>query len=182
VRRRLVANSLGGRRPETVRRTISSAQTYLMKVVFPVLWIGAFATVTALLFSGGGGFTDEAGNPPDPAEKWTFLVATLAGGAFIYWACIRLKRVALDDQALYISNYHREIVVPLRDIEFVTESRWINIHPITIHLQRDTEFGTRIVFMPKVRWFAFCSSHPIVAELRAAAARSRGASPDAPAA
>jgi hypothetical protein len=163
-------------------RTISSAQTYLMKVIFPVLWIGTFATVTVLLFSGGGGFTDEAGNPPDPSLKWTLLFATLVGGAFIYWTCIRLKRVAVDAQTLYISNYQQEIVVPLRDVEDVTENRWINIHPVTIRFHRDTEFGTSIVFMPKVRWFAFFSSHPIVAELRAAAARSRGASPDAPAA
>lgn len=163
-------------------RTISSAQTYLMKVIFPVLWIGAFAAVTIVLFSGGGGFTDEAGNPPDPSLKWTFLFVTLLGGVFIYWTCVRLKRVAVDAQTLYISNYQQEIVVPLRDVEDVTENRWINIHPVTIHFYRDTEFGTSIVFMPKVRWFAFFSSHPIVAELRAAAARSRGASPDAPAA
>lgn len=165
-----------------MQRTISSAQTYLMKVIFPVLWIGAFAMATILLFSGGGGFTDAAGNPPGPSVKWMFLFATLAGGAFIYWTCIRLKRVALDEQALYISNYHTEIVVPLRDIDDITENRWINIHSITIHFHRDTEFGPRIEFMPKVRWFVFFSSHPIVAELRAAAARSRGASPDAPAA
>ena len=29
-----------------------------------------------------------------------------------------------------------------------------------------TEFGDRIVFMPKIRWFAFFSSHPVVGELR----------------
>lgn len=160
-------------------RIISSAQTFLMKVIFPVFWLGIFATFTILLFAGGGGLTDEAGNPPDPGVKWIMLIATLAGGAIIYWTGIRLKRVALDDHALYISNYQQEIVVPLRDIEDVTENRWINIHPVTIHFHRDTEFGPSIVFMPKVRWFAFFSSHPIVEELRAAAARSRGAGPDA---
>ncbi|MBI1748653.1 MAG: hypothetical protein HYR55_19010 [Acidobacteria bacterium] len=165
-----------------MRRTISSAQTYLMKVIFPVIWIGGFTIGTLLLFSQAQGFTDEAGNPPPPGVKWTFLFATLAGGALIYWSCIRLKRVALDDQVLYISNFRQEIVVPLRDIEEVTENRWINIHPVTVHFCRETDFGSSIVFMPKVRWFAFFSSHPIVAELRAASARARGVSPDAPAA
>jgi len=166
-----------------MRRMISSAQTYLMKVVFPVLWIGAFTVVTVLLFAGGGGLTDETGNPPDASMKWSFLLATLLGSAFIYWTCIRLKRVELDDTALYISNYRTEIMVPLRDVEDITENRWINIDPVTGHFVRDTEFGPSIVFMPKLRWFAFFfSSHPIVAELREAIARSRGASPNAPAA
>ena len=165
-----------------MRRTISSAQTYLMKVVFPVLWIGGFALGTIVLFAGGRGFTDQAGSPPDPSLKWTFLLATLVGSAVIYWTCIRLKRVELDDTALYISNYQKDIVVPLRDIAEVTENRWINIHPVTIRFHRETEFGGSIVFMPKVRWFGFFSSHPVVAELRAAAARARGMPPDPPAA
>jgi hypothetical protein len=165
-----------------MQRTISSAHTYVMKVIFPVIWIGAFVIATLQLFLRAGGITDQYGNPPSSDMKWTFLFATLAGSAFIYWVGIRLKRVAIDDKALYVSNYRREIVVPLRDIEEVTEIRWINIHPVTIHFFRGTEFGNNIVFMPKVRWLAFCSSHPIVAEIRSAAARARGAATDAPAA
>ena len=165
-----------------MRRTLSSAQTFLMKFLFPVIWIGGFAVGTLVLFLGAGRLKDEDGNPPPPEVKWIFLGATLAGSAFIYWTCIRLKRVELDDHSLYVSNYQLEIVVPLRDIEEVTENRWINIHPVTVHFYRETEFGGSIVFMPKMRWFAFFSSHPVVTELRTAARRDRGAAPDVPAA
>jgi len=157
-----------------VRRTISSAQTFIAKFIFPIIWISGFAAMTLVLFLGGGGFQDTSGNPPAPEMKWWFLLATIGGSAFIYWFCIRLKRVALDSGHLYVSNYQREITIPLRDIEEVTENRWINIHPVTVHFFRETEFGTAIVFMPTVRWFAFLSSHPIVKELRAAAERARG--------
>jgi hypothetical protein len=165
-----------------MRHTISSAQTFLTKVVLPVLWIGGFAIATIVFFLGAGDFRDAAGNPPSSDAKWTFLLVTLVGGSFIYWQCVRLKRVALDDKVLFISNYAKEVPVPLRDIEDVTENRWLNTHPVTIHFHRDTEFGSSIVFMPKVRWFAFFSPHPVVAELHAAAARARGMTPDAPAA
>ena len=160
-----------------VRRAISSALTFIYKVIFPPVWIGGFALATIFLFAGGGtGFRDTAGNPLPPQMKWYFLLGTVAGGALLYRFCVRLKRVELDDAALYVSNYAREIRVPLRDIEDVTENRWINIHPVTVHFFRETEFGTSIVFMPEVRWFAFFSSHPIVAELREAARRARGES------
>ncbi|HEV8400217.1 MAG TPA: hypothetical protein VGQ18_10310 [Gemmatimonadales bacterium] len=158
-----------------MRRTISSLQTSFLKFVFPPLWIGGFTIATIALFLGAGDFRDAAGNTPPLDLKWVFLLVTIAGGSFIYWACAPLKRVELDDRALYISNYSKEIEVPLRDIAEVTENRWIHSHPVTIHFHRETEFGDSIVFMPTVRWFGFWSSHPIVAELRAAAARARGA-------
>lgn len=48
-------------------------------------------------------------------------------------------------------------------------------HPsLTLTFQSETEFGFRIVFMPKVRWFALCSSHPVVGDLQSAVARAKG--------
>jgi len=80
----------------------------------------------------------------------------------------------MDDRALYISNYAKEIAVPLANVAEVTENRWINIHPVTITFHSDTAFGSQIVFMPKTRWFGFWSSHPVVDEIRTAANRALG--------
>src|SRR5881409_246355 len=99
------------------------------------------------------------GGALDPDTKWFFLFATIVGGGFIWWSCIRLKRVRMDDKALDISNYSTEIAVPLVNVAQVSENRWVNIHPVTIEFHAATEFGSRVVFMPKVRWFAFWSSH-----------------------
>ncbi len=136
-----------------------------MKFVFPVLWIGGFGFGTAMLFRAGDRFGDRA---PPPDMKWLFLAGLVVGSVFIYWSCVRLVRVVMTDRELRISNYRREIVVPLSDVDEVTENRWVNIHPVTIRFVRRTDFGHRIVFMPTVRPFAVFSSHPIVAELRAA--------------
>jgi len=119
-------------------------------------------------------FTDNHGAPPPPWMKWMFLAVTLGGGGLIYWTCVRLKLVRMDARTLYVSNLLTEIRVPLSEVELVTENRWINIHPVTIHLRKDTEFGRAIVFMPKVRWFAFWSEHPVVDEILEAARAARG--------
>jgi hypothetical protein len=154
-----------------MRRQISSAQTFLMKVVFPLLWIGSFSVVTFLLFTDR---LQDKGTPVPAALKWVFLVATIIGSVVIARLCVGLKRVELDDQMLYASNFRDEIAVPLRDVTEVTENRWVNPHRVTLHLARDTEFGDRIMFMPTVRWFERWTSHPIVAELRTAVAQARG--------
>ncbi len=161
-------------------RTISSAQTFVMKYVFPLIWIAGFAGVTLLMFVSPDAMHDESGGPVDPSLKWFFFFATIAGAAFIRWVCFSLKRVRMDERSLYVSNYRDEHVVPLADVALVTENRWINVHPVTIHLHRETEFGSSIVFMPKVRMFAFWSSHPVVAEIRAAVARATGQAPITP--
>jgi len=161
-----------------MRHVLSSRQTPFIKFVVPVLWIGCFAGITICLFLFPAACRDESGAPAPAGMKYWFLLLTIVGTFFIYRSCMRLKRVAIDDTSLYVSNYRTEIVVPLRDIERVTENRWENIHPVTIHLHSDTEFGNQIVFMPHRRWWAWWSSHPVVAELRAAAARAGGTTGD----
>ena len=152
-------------------RTLSSAQTFFMKVIVPVVWITLFSMGTLLLFASPAASEARAGGLPDGTMKWIFLVATIAGTAFMYWACIRLKRVALDGDSLLVSNYLREVRIPLGEIEDVTENRWVNIHPVTIHFRHETEFGNSVVFMPRARFFGFLSAHPVVEELLTAARR-----------
>lgn len=110
-------------------------------------------------------FLDGFEGPAAP-PKWIFLIAWVAGAGFIWWSCTRLKKVSVDDNFLYVSNYQKEIAIPLSDIDDVTENLWVNIHPVTIHLKSSSEFGEKIVFMPTARYFAFFSSHPVVSELR----------------
>ena len=100
--------------------------------------------------------------PRFQADGWiigTWLVIT----AILVRLCTRIKRVSLGDGKLYISNYLRQITVSCDLIERATENCWLSINPVTIHLRQATEFGDRIVFLPKVRWFNV-NTHPVVNE------------------
>ncbi len=142
-------------------RTLSSAQTFVMKYIFPTMWISGFGIGTLGLFLGAY----HGHNDPSPDTKWQFLAAWIAGTSFILWGCARLKRVRVDESGLLVSNYLKETRIPFDDIREVSENRWINIHPVTIHFRRSTPFGERVVFMPRVRLFSW-RSHPVVGELR----------------
>jgi hypothetical protein len=159
-----------------MRRTISSTQTFFLKVVLPVLWLGVFVGSTVLMFAGFPGLRISADSPQPAGAKWAMLIGSVVGSAAIYWFGVRLKRVELDRRALYVSNYLKEVAIPLRDVEEITENRWANTHPVTVRFRGDKGFGTRIVFMPKKRWFGFSAPHPIVAELETAVRRAQGTS------
>jgi hypothetical protein len=149
-----------------VTTTLSSEQTFFMKFILPILWIGLFAPVTfSWLFS------------PDSERKWGTLGVALAGAISIGRTCIGLKRVRMDDHALYISNYSTEIVVPLENVVAITEIRWVRIHPVTIVFRSETAFGSRITLMPPWQWLAYWSSPPVVAQIRDAVDRAAGRDP-----
>ena len=143
-----------------MKRTLSSGLTPLHKIILPVCWLTGWSVGTLLMFVSA---------PEDPDEiggiKWVFLAMLFLGAALMYWFGIRLQAVSVDDEYLYVSNYLKEVAIPLTAIDRVTENRWVNIHPVTIHLKSPSGFGDQITFMPKTRWFGFFSSHPVVDEL-----------------
>jgi hypothetical protein len=147
---------LDGNEAMTNMITFSSRLTFIYKVIFPVIWISGF---------GLGMINVELAHNLPLAVKFTFAGCWVLGTVFIMWLCTPLKRVRTDNSALYVSNYLKEISVPVGLIDCVTENRWINIHPVTIHLSADTEFGRKIVFMPKARMALVWSRHPVVGEI-----------------
>lgn len=87
----------------------------------------------------------------------------------MYFTVMRYKKVSVDDSFLYVSNYRKEIKIPLSGIGDVTEIKWVRTRPVTIHLKTDSEFGRKIVFTPKMNGFRIFADNPIVAELKESA-------------
>src|SRR5262245_25198652 len=111
-------------------RRLSSLQTFYFKFIFPPFWIGLCGLAVLSSYP----HLDIKGFP-------IIFFLWIAVSAFIYWSCIRLKKVGVDENYLYVSNYLKEISVPVSQITDVTENVWINSHPVTIHFQFSTEFG-----------------------------------------
>ena len=141
-------------------RIISSRRTAFARFAW-MLWAGGFGGGTLGLWLGS--FT---ANPPPPAMRWIFLGLWVLGTASFWWLLGSVKKVRLDATTLYVSDYRREIAVPLAEIEDVSENWWMSHHPVTIHLRHETPFGRRITFIPTFRLLPFWRTHPIVNELR----------------
>lgn len=123
--------------------SISSPLTCYHKFILPfggfVIW---GIVVTALIIQ-------------EPDKQWglTFLLSSvlLFVAVFIFFllTSIPLKRVEVDGDSLFISNFRKTIQVPRRDIEVVTYP-FPFMRPLTacIKLKNQTPFGKEILFLP----------------------------------
>ena len=148
-------------------RTISSSRTFVMKLIFPTIWISLFGFGTAALWFAS--LRPTGGHPLPEGMKWVFLAIWLVGSTVILKYCAILMKVRLGGGVLLVSNYRKEISIPASEIVEVSENKWMNIRPVTIRLRNATEFGDRIVFMPKVNINWPWKDHPVLEELRKAA-------------
>jgi hypothetical protein len=152
--------------PSMALKTLSSGQTFTAKFIFPVTWISMFGLGTLSMWSQPA-HTGTGVTPED--QGLLFLALWIIGTLFLLIGPARLKRIRADTENIYVSNYLREIVIPVENISDVTENRLLNWHPVRVQFRVPTTFGTSVVFMPKLRWFGLWSSHPVVAELKALA-------------
>lgn len=153
-----------------MERELSSKWTFFYKFVLPTLWIGMFTLGTLTMF-----FAPDVWNGHNDARwlRWLFLGLTLSGALFLYWACMRLKKVWLGRTSFTISNYVDEVEVPVRDVERVSGSILMSPELVWLRFRRPTRFGDKVVFMPKLRLLSGWNRHPVVEELRGLITRER---------
>lgn len=153
-------NSVYVRISEKNMRTLSSEWTFFYKFVFPVLWMGFIAYIILAMFAATGS--------PGFSGNFQFVILsamTVLASGWWYWISIRLKKVTLKDDLLLISDFRKQVEIPLRDVERVSGSILMNPELVWLHLARPTEFGEKIVFMAKFRFFSGLTRNPVVEEL-----------------
>ena len=142
---------------------ISSSWTVILKFFLPVVWITFFAT-----FAMGALLSEEPqlGGIPIMQFRIGTLIFLFTGVAFLYWAVMGLKRVELDEQFIYVTNYRKNYKYPYHNIEKMVEKDWGIFKTIHIHLKVAGHFGKKITFIAsKNKMHQFLKSHPQVTEL-----------------
>jgi hypothetical protein len=126
--------------------TLSSSSTFMWKFIFPILWITGFGIWTFAAWTGR--LVDNQGVPLPFEIKYNLLFGLIAGSLLILWSIARLKRIRTDDHSIYISNYRKEISVPLGAIADITEYWWFNPTLITSTSDTRPSLGIRLRSRP----------------------------------
>jgi hypothetical protein len=147
----------------TAARRISAGDTFFWKFFISA----AFGTGSLVL---GFGIVRLWLGPHDRGEalfQTAVNVALFAMAFDTIRRCAGLKRVVLTTESLRVSNFLREISVPLSDVAGIDGTAG-QIYRVAIRFARETSFGRLIIFSP-IGW-AYPRPHPIIAELRAVVA------------
>ena len=144
-------------------RVYSSKLTYFYKVFFPGVWVSIFGVLVVSFWACGK--LPESSGP----QKVGLAVFWILASAYIFWYCLRLKKVRQVGDTLYVSDFSKEVSIPAMQVASATESRWDKNRLITIHLKSPCEFGDSIPFIPVMNWaMTPFKEHPVLTELRTA--------------
>jgi len=138
-----------------MRRPISSDATFIFKFIVPVgytLFISAWSLLIDLFNMG--------------REKWVFIcfIAILSVG--VGRLCLRIKKVAIEGEYIYVSNYVKEIRVSLAGINKVSQSYLATPKLVHLAFKDPILFGKKISFIPQANSILSpYKSHPVVDEL-----------------
>ncbi len=128
---------------------ISSNLTLFYKFFLPIFWIVFFGAVTVTIWA----LSVRIGN----LSPMTFaIIATifyLAGILFFYWATLRLHRIEIDENYIYISNYFKHYRYLHKDIEKIIRKKRPIFSTAQVHLKGKGSLGKRIRFIPSSSLF-----------------------------
>jgi hypothetical protein len=149
-------------------RTLSWAGTFSYTKLFPIVWICGFGfgTLQMLVSPETTYYNGVRGGAP-PHFGWLLLAAWIAGSSVTLAFGWGLKRVRLVGDTLEVSNYLRQISIPLADVVDVRQRAFPHFGAITLELRAPTAFGTHITFIPREKprlWTG--EDGPCVKELR----------------
>ena len=121
---------------------ISSNLTLPLKIFLPTLWISFFGVFTvALLLSNVDQFAYFI------YWKLGMLGFFLAFTALFYFTTMKLKRVELDSNFVYASNYLKTYRYPFHNVEKMTERDMGLFTLMHVHLKVPGKFGKKIPFL-----------------------------------
>ncbi len=124
-------------------RRISSSLTLFFRLFLPTFWtvfFGAF-TIGLLLTSQLPAVLDNI------YFRIGLILFYLSGLVFLYFTCLQLKRVEIDPDFVYVTNYLKTYRYPFHNIESITETNLGLFHLATIRFKEKGSFGKKIHFL-----------------------------------
>ncbi len=141
-------------------QNISSNLTIFLKLFIPIIWIAFFGMFTLAVF-----FANiDVGVFGVSTFRLGLLAFFLIGCTILYFTLIQLKRVDMDQDFMYVSNYLKTYRYTYDSIDKITERDFLIFYTIHVKLKEAGAFGKKIVFLSRSNKLdRYLQSHPDVA-------------------
>lgn len=131
---------------------ISTNLTLFYKFFIPTFYLAFFGAFTVVSFS-----------LASISLFWHIVIVVLFVGsaALFYFTLLQLKRVEIDEDFIYVTNYFKHFRYPLHNVEKIVERDLLVVRTATIHLHKPGSFGKKMLFIPSGSLYSdFWKSHP----------------------
>ncbi|HMQ64365.1 MAG TPA: hypothetical protein PKE06_27020 [Flavilitoribacter sp.] len=142
---------------------VSTNLTLFFKFFVPIFWIVLFGSFTvAVLALNYDHYGDFRGGP----FRIGTLVFYVSGVIMLLFTLLRLKRVEMDSEFIFATNYFKYARYPYHQVEKISESSFLFLKVVRVTLKTAGIFGKSFMFIASNnRYRAFWTEHP---ELKAA--------------
>lgn len=139
---------------------ISTNATLILKFFIPTVWITFFGAVTVAAFLSKGTFY----GIPGSAFK-AIVFAFFALGCLFWWLTVlRLKRMEIDEEFLYVTNYFKTYRYPFSSVEKLNLKDFRFFKTLVVQLKETGSFGEKMTCIISEKLFNdFMEGHPKVA-------------------
>jgi hypothetical protein len=130
----------------------------MYKIVLPIFWIVMMGGITvAILLSKFAGI----GNTSSLSVKLVMLFVFVTGTLFLAFTLMRLKRIEVGQEGVYVTNYFKNVRYPFSEVDGITTTSLVLFSVGTLHLKGKGSFGKSITFIPSPsRFYSFFEENP----------------------
>ena len=141
---------------------VSTNLTLFYKIFLPTFWIVFFTSFGVYVWFFN---TGNIGNISAGMFKIIYLIFFIVFLLLFYFSIMSLKRVEMDGQSIYVTNYFKHFKYSYGNIEKIVEAPYPFVKLVTIHFKKEGNFGKKIFFVPsKKRFQQFLINHPEVSK------------------
>lgn len=142
---------------------ISSSWSLFWKIFLPVFTLVFFGLGTAVFWFGD---LESYNQGEIVRDRIIFTGLFLILGIGFFFTLMKLKRIDMDDQYIYVSNYLKTARYSFDQIDKISEKEFLHRKIISVILTGKGVFGKKIVFVPdRVRYERFFKRHEILSTL-----------------
>lgn len=144
-------------------RQVSSNLTLVLKIFVPTFWLVFFGLLTITVWV----VSPESGGMLSRLDFRLGITAFfLTGAAMLYFTLLKLKRVEMDREYVFATNFFKSARYPWSNVEKIVIQPFLGFHIMYLHLRTPGYFGSRIVFLAsRSRWKQFLEEFPPAGEL-----------------
>ena len=137
---------------------VSTNATLFYRLFLPIFWTVFFGAFTIAVFVAN---RQDYGGIPGNMMRMGTGIFYLSGLTMIYFTIFKLKRVEMDKEYVFVTNYIKSFRYPWHNIATISEHKFLFLKLVTIKFKTPGHFGRKIVFAASHKLYAsFWDEHP----------------------